>query len=218
MRKHFLILVALSLLLGLPAVVGAQVYRCGDFYTNKPTDGCVLVPAGKITAVHGRCTSPLYAADPTVLAKALLPQIERLYEAIPTLSPREEQWLDDEMNRLEHIRRQRAIDSRENSIRRAKSDAGDLLGTLRVLSKVLVPQPPDRPVVLWTHFVSALIDVDSSLHLARLEALGVIKSDSLPQDWTMFGKTGQSLRDSIQAIRVILAKHILVCIVPAVAG
>lgn len=218
MRKHLLILVALCSLAGFPADGNAQpVYRCGNVYTNKPADGCALVPEGKITVVPGRCTSPIFAANPMVLAKVLLPQFERLYEAIPTLSPREEQWLDNEMNRLDAVRWKRANDSRENSIWRAKLDAGDLLGTIRVLSKAVVPQLPERPVVVWTHLASALIDDDGSLHLARLEAMGIIKSDSLPQHWTMWGTTGRPLRESIQDVRVMLAKHILTCIVPAVA-
>jgi len=223
MRKHLLVLVAFCSLLSLPAVVGAQtLYRCGSEYTNSPApgqrDNCVMVPEGKITVVPGRCTSPIFAADPIALAQVLLPQIERLHEAIPALSPREEQWLDNEMNRLDAVRLKRAIDSRENSIRRAKWDAGGLLASLQLLNKVVTPQTPERPVVMWANFVSTLIDDDGSLHLARLAALGVIKSDSLPQHWTIWGSTGQPLRDSIQDVRVMLAKHILVCIVPKVAG
>ena len=53
MRKHLLILVALCSLVAIHADVGAQVYQCGDVYTNAPTQGggCVLVPGGKITIV-----------------------------------------------------------------------------------------------------------------------------------------------------------------------
>lgn len=223
MRRHHLFLVALWLLAGSPAGVGAQtLYRCGNEYTNSPAPSqrgsCVLVPEGKITVVPDRCTSPIFAADPAALAQVLLPQIERLHEAIPALSPREEQWLDNEMNRQDAVRLKRAFDSRENSIRRAKWDAGGLLASLQLLNKVVTPQTPVRPVVMWANFVSTLIDDDGSLHLARLAALGVIRSDSLPQHWTIFGSAGQSLRDSIQGVRVMLATHILVCIIPAVAN
>lgn len=66
MRRHLSILVALCSLLGLPAVGNAQsVYRCGNVYSNKPAEGCVLIPGGKITVVQPKPTDcPLPPAKP----------------------------------------------------------------------------------------------------------------------------------------------------------
>lgn len=57
----------------------------------------------------------LYAADPETLAAAWLPLHERLYAAIPSLSPREQQWLKEEMQSYGK-RSVAAHSSRENAI------------------------------------------------------------------------------------------------------
>ena len=177
--------------------------------------GCFL--SGAVWAAPDSCRMPGHSGDPSELAKALLPEIERLEAAIPSLSPREEEWLKGELNQKDLRRSLRATDSREHVMRVAKWNAGSLLGSLRVLTKAVTPRVQERQVDQWAFFVYTLIEDDAGVHLARLERDGVIKSDSLPQFWTMIGKTGAPLADSIRMFRSMLARHILICILPKVA-
>lgn len=177
--------------------------------------GCFL--SGAVWAAPGSCHMPGLSAEPNELAKTLLPQIQRLEAAIPDLSPREEEWLKGEIDQKDLRRSLRATESREHVMRMAKWNAGSLLGSLRVLTKAVTPRVQERQVDQWAFFVYTLIDYDAGMHLARLEGEGVIKSDSLPEFWTLFGKTGAPLADSIRMFRSMLARHILICILPKVA-
>ena len=68
-------------------------------------------------------------ADPVQLAAFWLPKLEHLHAAIPSLSPREEAWLKDELSApLTSDRFRRAISSPEFALRKAKENAGSLLG------------------------------------------------------------------------------------------
>lgn len=73
-----------------------------------------------------------FAADPTTLAGAWLPDIERLHEAIPFLPPKEEGWLEAELG---SVRAARAANSGEFALRQAKGNAGGLLGLARRLTE-----------------------------------------------------------------------------------
>ena len=76
MRKTVPTLAALGLLAGFTLDVSAQVYLCGDHYTNKPTQGesCILVPSGKITVVPPKVSSGESAATPDQCAPPLAKQ------------------------------------------------------------------------------------------------------------------------------------------------
>lgn len=157
----------------------------------------------------------LFVADPTTLAEAWLPNIERLYEAIPFLLPSEEQWLEEELKSLR--RAVRAMNSREFALREAKLRVGGELGLVRRLT-----EERDRAALarnlLW--FAYALIDTDTALYIARLEAEGVIQREAIPFNWKWYaeGKGGATLHEAVRWGRAQLARHVLSCTLPSVLG
>lgn len=156
-----------------------------------------------------------YPADPEALAEIWLAPIERLYAAIPSLSPREEQWLNDESADPE--RYLRAARSSTYAVKEAKLDVGSLLGALRVLSGDLQPAGEMTGVESWAFFAQILIDYDAALYLARLETEGILDRTAIPKDWTILAGLDFPLEASIRSQRVALAEHVLACIVPQVS-
>lgn len=165
-------------------------------------------------AAQDNCGS-LYPADPAALAAELLPELERLYAGIPALSPREEQWLDEEMA-ASADRAKRAISSREHALREAKIDAGSLLGVVR--QSILKGHNQAELTKGWIRFAHTLIDDDSSLYLAGLVAEKVIQREAIPEDWTLWEGASTSLQNSIRWGRIGLARHVLICTLPSVLG
>ena len=111
----------------------------------------VLVPPG--AAAQGFCgfrdntgqvaLGDLYSDDPTTLAAAWVPPLERLSAAIPSLSPQEDRWLDEEYNGgADRLRR--AVNSREFALREAKRNAGSLLAMVRRLTEERDPSARSR--------------------------------------------------------------------------
>ncbi len=202
--KHSVKIVLLALVLGfgVPAPVSAGQSICGPQLLDR---------TGK-PALGGT-----FAADPAALAAAWLPPIERLYAAIPSLSPREEGWLEEEM-RATPERYLRTLSSREYALREAKQNAGSLLFTIRVLTGVLKPVVPRPPTEDWILFAYTLIDSDSSLYLARLVTEQVIQKEAIPDAWTVWSGMKVPLQDSIRDGRTILARHVLICTLPSVLG
>ena len=82
----------------------------------------ILVLLTSPAMAQGSCGSK-YPDNPEQLAASLLPTLERLYAAIPFLSPQEEQWLKEEMV-ADGQRPVRAVSSREFAIKEAKTNAG----------------------------------------------------------------------------------------------
>jgi hypothetical protein len=176
--------------------------------------------APAIRGPDGLDVSP-HPADPKALVEAWLPPIERLYSAIPSLSPREEQWLGDEeqfwLSGTNPERWYRAMRSTTYAIKQAKLDVGSLLGSLRVLSGRVEREEPRSTVEDWALFAYTLIEYDAPAYLARLQEEGVIQSAEIPQDWTVFHEPGFPLDEALRARRLAFARHILVCIIPQVS-
>lgn len=169
-------------------------------------------------AAPGFCPSHSgFASKPDELVKALLHSVERFYSAVPTLSPREEKWLSEELSQSDSGRLLRAVNSREYAIRTVKSNAGGLLGSLRALSKEAKPRAGARPVDDWALLVYTLIEQDAAMHLARLESEGVISVNNIPPDWSVLRDRTFPLQNAISAARTSLARHILVCTLPQLA-
>jgi len=156
----------------------------------------------------------MYAANPKMFAEAWLPQIERLYTALPSISPREEQWLAAESN--DPQRHLRAIRSSTYAIKEAKLDVGSLLGSLRVLSEHVKPAEAMSAVERWALFAYTLIDDDAALHLARLVTDNLVERSTIPERWILWAGPDFPLDDSIRAERTNLARHVLVCVIPQV--
>lgn len=156
-----------------------------------------------------------YSVDPAKLAAAWLPELERLSAAIPSLSPREEQWLENELTseiveRIRHV-----YSSREYAMRYAKRNVHSLLILMNRLNKRqdITAQTRD-----WLWVIHSLIDSDSAYYLAGLEAEGVAQRRAIPVDWTILTGLGLNLEEAIRHGRIRLANHILACTIPSVLG
>lgn len=136
-------------------------------------------------AAQDACVEPdylgrdLYAADPTALAAAWLRELERLYAAIPSLSPREEQWLREEMVGSGD-RFLRAVSSREYAMWYAKLDVGAFIKLLR---RALEGDQTEQTKG-WIWFIHHLLGDNSEPYLARLVREEVIQLDAIPDAWT----------------------------------
>jgi len=75
-----------------------------------------------------------WSADPTTLAMAWVDPLERLSASIPSLSPKEKLWLQEELQG-DGKRSIRAISSREYAIRAAKAHASAELDIVRSLTE-----------------------------------------------------------------------------------
>lgn len=154
----------------------------------------------------------VYPADPAALAASLLPSLERLNSSIPSLSPREEQWIKEEMA-ASGQRQLRAISSREYALQQAKYDANSLLGLIRRLTGKHDQADRERS---WLWFAYSLLQTDSAFYLAKLVADRVIQREAIPQKWRLLEGAQFTLARSISSERRILAQHILICTLPTV--
>jgi hypothetical protein len=155
-----------------------------------------------------------WSDDPTTLAAAWAPLLERLSKAIPSLSPKEEKWLQEEMD-VGGQRFVRAASSREYVIQQAKRNADSLLFLARGLSDQRDRAAQARD---WLWFAYSLLEGDAALDLARLEAEGVIQREAIPSDWTILFRGGFTLQEAIEMQRRQLARHVLICTLPSVLG
>lgn len=124
-----------------------------------------------------------YAADPEALAASLLPALERLHAAIPSLSPRQERWIKEEM-RADGMRPVRAVSSREYALQQEKLNAGSLLASIQILTKAIEPKVPWSPTKEWLIFAYSLMESDADLYLARLVTERAIQREVIPNEWT----------------------------------
>lgn len=74
------------------------------------------------------------AADSAAFAASWLPALAHLTAAIPALSPREERWLEEEMQ-ARGDRWFRALDSREYAMKEARRDAGAIASPLSTIAR-----------------------------------------------------------------------------------
>jgi hypothetical protein len=171
------------------------------------TDTC---PENGQAAAKGRST------DPAKLAAYWLRPIEELNSAIPTLSPKETQWLDEELGKDDRSRTLWALDSREYTVRMARQDVGNLLASLRILNRLDQPPQGETPAQRWRRLVYDLIDYDGPLYLAKLVTDDSIEDEQIPKDWSWLAGIASdfTLQESIRANRLVLARHILACILP----
>jgi hypothetical protein len=170
-------------------------------------------PGNRQAEAKGRST------DPSKLAAYWLRPIEELNSTIPTLSPKEKQWLDEELSKDDRSRTLWALDSREYTVRMARQDIGNLLDSLRILNRLDEPRQGETPAQRWRRLVYDLIDYDGPLYLARLVTDGIIEKNQIPKDWSWLAGIASdfTLQESIRANRLVLARHILACILPKLA-
>ena len=154
--------------------------------------------------------------DPKQLAAYWIKPIKQLSTVIPTLSPQEKRWLDEELSKDERSRTLWALDSREYSVRMARLDMHNLLTSLRRLNELDKLPDGESPERQWQRFVYDLIDYDGPLYLAKLVTDDVIEQKQIPRDWSWLTGIASdfTLQESIRANRLVLAQHILSCILP----
>ena len=98
----------------------------------------------------------------------------------------------------------------------ARLDTGNLLTSLRMLNDPDELPDGESPERQWQRFVYDLIDYDGPLYLAKLVTEDVIEQQQIPRDWSwLTGIASEfTLQESIRANRLVLAQHILSCILP----
>jgi hypothetical protein len=153
-------------------------------------------------------------SSPQKLADYWSEKIGKLYNAIPKLSPQEEKWLNEEL-KSDSQRFRRATESSEYSIQRSRQSIDSIDGALKVINGQVNPKFREPDTSLWALVTYSLLDSDLEFHLEKLEKLGVIKRQDIPERWTIFA-TGHNitLADSIRMRANSLAQHILICIIP----
>jgi hypothetical protein len=144
--------------------------------------------------------------EQSALAKYWVEAFERLDSAIPSLSPREQQWLEQEMSASDGQRRVRAVGSREYAIRQAKLDSANLLAIVRSLSEGKW-RPSARTG--WIFLANSLIDQFADQHLERLVRDKVIALEALPRSWSVWADANRV--GWVRYGRVGLAQHVLSC-------
>lgn len=139
------------------------------------------------------------------------PKLEKLYSAIPNLSPKEEKWLNDEIT-AGGDRLSRVASSHEFAIRVVKYDIGDALFVMQ--NKVNANSKLIK-VVAWSEFVYYLTKrSDLAIYIDMLLRSGNIKISDLPSSWVLLGDTTV---DKINYGKKYLSLNILGCIIPKIA-
>lgn len=219
---------AIALVSGQPVLSRLSIAFCPAYTRVMKRLACALVIilswlAAPVAAGQSRCfvMDPMrpnqWAADPATLAAAWLPEIKRLYEAIPFLSPQEEQWLKEETVNTDGNRYLSAMASQEYAVQESKLRVGGHLTLVRRLMEAHDREAQTRDLLWLAH---ALIDNDTALYLARLEAKRVIRREAIPWYWKFFaeGKGGATLQEAMRWGRGQLAQHVIACALPSVLG
>jgi hypothetical protein len=137
------------------------------------------------------------------------PQIERLYGAIPAISPSEEKWLKEEL-RASLERSSRAMKSQEYSYWMARMH----LGTLLSIIKNQLSEGKRNKLDGWTSLSYVLIrEPDNGVYLERILRSGVITESVIPPIWvygSLDGLNASTFNDGQRR----LATTILGCIIP----
>ena len=142
--------------------------------------------------------------------------------AIPSLSPEEEKWLNEEMV-APGLRSVRVLLSREYAQKVAKQDAQNLYATLRVITGQLKKDNPPHQATPWLFLAHELAShrFDLSLNYGRLVEKKLLEWEFLPFEWRFLASNASQSSDRVDAIhlgRSMLATHIISCILPAVTG
>jgi hypothetical protein len=139
--------------------------------------------------------------DNIVMVRYWTPKFKKLHESIPILSPKEEDWLKSEMTHDDSNRRTRAESSTEYHLVEVKRWAGVLLFTISNAEK-----STDKLSLL----AYELSDPFMSDRLKILIDRNVIAPSALPDDWTIFGLSAQSL----DRTRMHLVRFLSGCTIP----
>lgn len=147
--------------------------------------------------------------DPKKWLEFWTPQLERLYSAIPAISPREEKWLKEELS-ANLDRSSRAMKSPEYAYWMSRMH----LGTILYIMRNQLSESKRNRLEGWTSLSFVLIrEPDAGVYLARMLQSGVLKESGIPEIWTyqsLDGLNASTFNDGQRR----LATHILGCIIP----
>jgi hypothetical protein len=147
--------------------------------------------------------------DSKKLLEFWTPQIERLYDSIPALSPKEEKWLNDEL-KSNLDRSTKAMGTQEFAMVAAKRQLGSLLGVIRFNLNGNKLLSHEGWVSLSYYLVS---DPDAGFYINKLHRLGVVKDSVIPPIW-IYGSFDGINASTFNEGQRRLATHILGCIIP----
>lgn len=139
------------------------------------------VSAQTLPAIYA---GPINRQQRVELARAWLRAFDALDAAMPTLSPREEEWVqqeyDEELRRNGRRFTQRlfnAIDSREFNIREVRRWT---VNVRRALNGAIIANEPQAEMASWAYLVQQFTDSQSTNQLVRLHILNVIPAHIMP--------------------------------------
>jgi len=138
-------------------------------------------------------------------------KLEKFYTAVPNLSPKEDKWLNDEIN-AGGERLARVSTSNEFAIRVVKNDIGN---ALFVMQNKLNSTSKMSQIVAWNEFLYHLTwRNDLAIYIDMLIRSGTIKVNDLPPSWNIIGDT---YAEKINFGKTLLSSNVLGCIIPRIA-
>jgi len=160
-----------------------------------------------------------FSSDPKTFAETLQMEFSKLVEAIPTLSPREMDWLEAELKANDGTRAVRAVSSKEYAIRQVRTHAVSIRDGLQQLSGSR-PIASVHPSIQWSFLTAALIDWGFQENIDRLVLASVISKSAIPSHWMAYNGSpfNYRVRESISIHFTRVANHVLTCLMPQVSN
>ena len=179
----------------------------------------LAVSVGGASADTNRCRVDLGLDTPDVspirVASVWLIRFKTMARAIPTPSPREEQWIEQEKASGNWERMLRVLNSEEYVRQQASRNVtGLVIETERITARA-----EDREVArAFLRIQVYLLEPDSGHSLAELLRRKIIAIDALPMNWTFLASKGDRLTQEIADGRSRLASGISECIIAPLLG
>ncbi len=186
------------------------------------TTGIPVVAAAQTFIEEPLCGGMYHGNSPREVAQKLLPQMEKLYNAIPELSPNEKKWLNEEIT-ADGQRLERAQSSQEYALRTVKQDIQNLRWSLRNI--IDLPANEDHQVTLG-HWLEMAYYINHPNHsfandFSLLAKRKLVEWEALPSSWSFMAYGTVDLKTRITSIRLgrnILLNHIVSCVIPTIIG
>lgn len=155
----------------------------------------VAIASGKDV---NECSPPKQAMSDNneVFIKTWAPKFKLMNDGIPELSPKENAWLDGELESKNQKRILTVYSSKEFAIRFLKIWATSLENSTYMFTD---------NAETWSYITQLFLDINSTIYLMKLVEDGVINKDIIPCEWRTFDSTGELMI----RMRIFYAQHIL---------
>ena len=162
--------------------------------------------------------SKIYPKNPVHFAEILLKDFKSLQKVLPILSPKDEEWLNNELNSNDVNRHLRATNSTQYSQDYLTKQIGNLIVSLEFISgarKFKTSRPAKS--IQWG-FLTAFLTretMELGFHIKRLIDLKAIQKSSIPETFLMQSNYFTTT-ESFAFYLLARVDHILFCIMPQV--